>query len=305
MPPTIDPGPDEVLGAGHTYDTVTRKISDVVFMPLKRTPNVSSSSAFAGRVPAGERAVSVPWLAVHPGRRDLGNQYSHRLGIRHRQLRVVDRYRPRRDADLGHSAVAQAGLANVDQPVLGSDDAVRRGSGRHVPDSAPGPPVARLLADAVPEFDVAVAAAAKSADLGRIRGIDIRHGFASVLVHGSDSRFGDDARSRSEAVRFRKSSALLSIGWRGSARHWQRYQMAYLLLAGLATPLVVSVHTVVSFDFAISILPGWHTTIFPPYFVAGAIYSGFAMVLTLAIPFRKVYGWRISSPCGTSRPWPK
>src|SRR5580658_8920210 len=77
---------------------------------------------------------------------------------------------------------------------------------------------------------------------------------------------------------------MLSMGWRGSARHWHRYETAYLLLAGLATPLVLSVHTVVSFDFAVGIVPGWHTTIFPPYFVAGAIYSGFAMVLMLAIP---------------------
>src|SRR5258705_439094 len=83
---------------------------------------------------------------------------------------------------------------------------------------------------------------------------------------------------------------VLAMGWRGSAVHWHRYETAYLLLAGLATPLVVSVHTVVSFDFAVSIVPGWHTTIFPPYFVAGAIYSGFAMVLTLAIPIRKIYG---------------
>jgi Ni/Fe-hydrogenase subunit HybB-like protein len=81
----------------------------------------------------------------------------------------------------------------------------------------------------------------------------------------------------------------LAMGWRGSARHWARYETAYLLLAGLATPLVLSVHTVVSFDFAIAIVPGWHTTIFPPYFVAGAIYSGFAMVLVLAIPIRKFY----------------
>jgi molybdopterin-containing oxidoreductase family membrane subunit len=81
----------------------------------------------------------------------------------------------------------------------------------------------------------------------------------------------------------------LAMGWRGSARHWSRYETAYLLLAGLATPLVLSVHTVVSFDFAIAIVPGWHTTIFPPYFVAGAIYSGFAMVLMLAIPIRKIY----------------
>ncbi len=82
---------------------------------------------------------------------------------------------------------------------------------------------------------------------------------------------------------------ILAMGWRGSAVHWHRYETAYLLLAGLATPLVVSVHTVVSFDFAVAIVPGWHTTIFPPYFVAGAIYSGFAMVLTLAIPIRKLY----------------
>jgi molybdopterin-containing oxidoreductase family membrane subunit len=83
---------------------------------------------------------------------------------------------------------------------------------------------------------------------------------------------------------------IFALGWRGSAMHWHRYETAYLLLAGLATPLVVSVHTVVSFDFAVSLIPGWHTTVFPPYFVAGAIYSGFAMVLTLAIPIRAIYG---------------
>jgi Ni/Fe-hydrogenase subunit HybB-like protein len=83
---------------------------------------------------------------------------------------------------------------------------------------------------------------------------------------------------------------ILAMGWRGSARHWRRYQDAYLLLAALATPLVISVHSVVSFDFAVSIIPGWHSTVFPPYFVAGAIYSGFAMVLTIAIPLRAGYG---------------
>jgi molybdopterin-containing oxidoreductase family membrane subunit len=82
---------------------------------------------------------------------------------------------------------------------------------------------------------------------------------------------------------------ILAMGWRGSARHWRRYQDAYLLLAALATPLVVSVHSVVSFDFAVGVVPGWHSTVFPPYFVAGAIYSGFAMVLTIAIPLRAGY----------------
>jgi len=96
-------------------------------------------------------------------------------------------------------------------------------------------------------------------------------------------------RDRAPGKAGRVIYGILAMGWRGSARHWQRYEMAYLLLAGLATPLVVSVHTVVSFDFAVAIVPGWHTTIFPPYFVAGAIYSGFAMVLVLAIPLRKFY----------------
>jgi molybdopterin-containing oxidoreductase family membrane subunit len=83
---------------------------------------------------------------------------------------------------------------------------------------------------------------------------------------------------------------MLALGWRGSARHWARFETAYLLLAGLSTPLVLSVHTIVSFDFSTGIVPGWHATIFPPYFVAGAIYAGFAMVLTLGIPIRKYYG---------------
>jgi molybdopterin-containing oxidoreductase family membrane subunit len=96
-------------------------------------------------------------------------------------------------------------------------------------------------------------------------------------------------RDRAQNRLVRAVYGILAMGWRGSARHWHNYESLYLMLAGLATPLVVSVHTVVSFDFTISILPGWHSTMFPPYFVAGAIYSGFAMVLTLAIPLRKLY----------------
>jgi Ni/Fe-hydrogenase subunit HybB-like protein len=82
---------------------------------------------------------------------------------------------------------------------------------------------------------------------------------------------------------------VFALGWRGSHRHWLNYEKAYLILAGLSTPLVLSVHTIVSFDFAVSIVPGWHTTIFPPYFVAGAIFSGFAMVLTLMIIARRAF----------------
>jgi molybdopterin-containing oxidoreductase family membrane subunit len=97
-------------------------------------------------------------------------------------------------------------------------------------------------------------------------------------------------RDRAKNTAFKVVYGMLALGWRGSARHWHRYETAYLLLAGLATPLVLSVHTIVSFDFAVSQLPGWHATIFPPYFVAGAIYAGFAMVLLLTIPLRKFYG---------------
>jgi Ni/Fe-hydrogenase subunit HybB-like protein len=96
----------------------------------------------------------------------------------------------------------------------------------------------------------------------------------------------DRARRRWQQVTY----GLLALGWRGDARHWQRFDSAYLLLAGLATPLVISVHSVVSLDFSIANLPGWHSTIFPPYFVAGALFSGFAMALTLAIPLRAIFG---------------
>src|SRR5881394_182764 len=96
-------------------------------------------------------------------------------------------------------------------------------------------------------------------------------------------------RDRAGKLWQKKFYGVLALGWRNSIAHWQRHQTAYLLLAGLATPLVLSVHSVVSLDFAVAQLPGWHSTMFPPYFVAGAIYSGFAMVLTIVIPVRKIY----------------
>lgn len=112
-------------------------------------------------------------------------------------------------------------------------------------------------------------------------------------------------RARKQAVVWRQYFyGILAMGWRASNRHWSNYEMAYLLLAGLSTPLVLSVHTIVSFDFAVSLLPGWHTTIFPPYFVAGAIFSGFGMVLSLMLPLRAVYklhdlvtGYHIENMC--------
>ncbi len=98
--------------------------------------------------------------------------------------------------------------------------------------------------------------------------------------------FRDRARSKTKQLIY----GILALGWTGSNRHWHRFERAYLLLAALATPLVLSVHSVVSFDFATSQIPGWHTTVFPPYFVAGAVFGGFAMVLTLVIPARQWFG---------------
>ena len=97
-------------------------------------------------------------------------------------------------------------------------------------------------------------------------------------------------RDRATTKSRRIAYGIFAMGWRGSHRHWLNYEKAYMILAGLSTPLVLSVHTIVSFDFATSIMPGWHTTIFPPYFVAGAVFSGFAMVVSLMVLVRKAYG---------------
>ncbi|KAF0093012.1 MAG: molybdopterin oxidoreductase membrane subunit [Puniceicoccaceae bacterium 5H] len=124
-------------------------------------------------------------------------------------------------------------------------------------------------------------------DLAAIR--DRTHGVHAARMKLINSKFGK-AWERGWYTFRKYFYGTLSMGWRGSHRHWNNYEMAYLLLAGLSTPLVLSVHTVVSFDFAASNLPGWHTTIFPPYFVAGAIFSGFGMVLTLMLPLRAIFG---------------
>ena len=141
-----------------------------------------------------------------------------------------------------------------------------------------------------PEHDGDVAAVPQPADVGRVRGVDVCDRFARCSGSSVSSPIWRRCAIAPRAAPARIIYGMLAMGWRGSARHWHRYETAYLLLAGLATPLVLSVHTVVSFDFAIGIVPGWHSTIFPPYFVAGAIYAGFAMVLLIAIPLRWAYG---------------
>ena len=124
-------------------------------------------------------------------------------------------------------------------------------------------------------------------DLGVLRDRAVQRLSAGVYEETSKLR---ESLARYADVFRKYFYGILAMGWRNAGNHWRNYEMAYLLLAGLSTPLVLSVHTIVSFDFAVAVLPGWHTTIFPPYFVAGAIFSGFGMVLTLMLPLRALYG---------------
>ena len=225
------------------------------------------------------------------GHRHLGHQHPGRLGLRDHQLRLVDRHRPRRHADLGDPAAAAAAVAHVDQPLRRGDDDLRGGLRRHVPAPAHGPAVVRrLLAAALPEHDGPVAAVPEPADLGRVRGLDLRHGLAAVLVRRPASPTSRRCATARSNPLVKIVYGILALGWRGSARHWAQ------LRDGVPAPRRaldaagrLRAHGR-ELRLRIAQVPGWHATIFPPYFVAGAIYSGFAMVLTLAIPLRKVYG---------------
>ncbi len=164
--------------------------------------------------------------------------------------------------------------------------------GGHLPGDPRRPHLGHLLGVPDPEPDVDVAALQEPAALGRVRGLDLLHGLAAVLVRRPGARPRDVPRPRLPQGSQGRLAVygFFCMGWHGGNRHWVNYEKAYLILAGLSTPLVLSVHSIVSFDFAVSNLPGWHTTIFPPYFVAGAIFSGFGMVLTLMIPARSWLG---------------
>lgn len=285
LPPVIDPGPDEVLGPGHNYDTVTAKISNVVFMPLRQTP-LKMLGAFVGAFAlVNILLIAVSWLFI----RGVGVwginipiawgfaivNFVWWIGIGHAGtlisailllLKQDWRTSINRFAEaMTLFAVAQAGMF----PIL------------HL-----GRPWLAYWLIPYPA-SMWVWPQPRSPLVWDVFAVST---YATVsLLFWYTGLIPDLASMRDRAVKpwIQKTYAILAIGWRNSARHWQRYQMAYLCLGGLATPLVLSVHTTVSFDFAVSILPGWHTTIFPPYFVAGAIYSGFAMVLSLIIPFRK------------------
>ncbi|MCU1338266.1 MAG: Polysulfide reductase NrfD [Bryobacterales bacterium] len=284
---TIDPGPDQVIGPHHDFETVTEKISGVVFMPLRKTPlQLFAAFAFAFAL-VNVFLVAVTWLLI----RGVGI-WGIRIPIAWGFAIVNFVWW----IGIGHAGT----LISAILLLLKQDwrTSINR------------------FAEAMTLFAVACAGMFPILHLGRpwlaywlipypntmylwpqprsplIWDVFAVSTYASVsFLFWFTGLIPDLATMRDEAKsgRIRRLFGVLAMGWRGSAKHWARYQKAYLLLAGLSTPLVVSVHSVVSFDFSISIVPGWHTTIFPPYFVAGAIYSGFAMVLTLAIPVRRWY----------------
>ena len=277
--------PSNLLAPNETYERVNETISSIV---LKQRQPAPWWIGFIVGLWTTDVVLPRRVVAAAARRRYLGRQHSGRVGIRDRELRLVDRHRPRRHVHLRNFAFAVPALAHRHQSFRRSDDALRCRVRRIVSAAASRSALGFLLVAAVSRHDGTVAAVSQPARLGCFCGRHLFHCLAFVLVSRAAAGPRHPARSRDESVA-EKFYGVLALGWRNSAAHWQRHQMAYLLLAGLATPLVLSVHSVVSLDFAVAQLPGWHSTIFPPYFVAGAIYSGFAMVLNIVIPVRKVY----------------
>ena len=285
-----DPGPDSILGPGHDYDSVTRRIAGIVYLPLKNSPKKWLVGAFIAFCFVNLLMLAVGWLFLKGtgiwginipigwgfaiinfvwwiGIGHAGTLISAVLFLLKQDWRTsINRF----SEAMTLFAVACAGMF----PILHLGRPWLAYWLFPYPNSMALWPQPRSPL----EWDVFAVST---------------YGTVS-LVFWYVGLLPDLASMRDGAPHLwqRKIYGILALGWRGSAIHWHRYQKAYLLLAGLATPLVLSVHTIVSFDFAISVIPGWHTTIFPPYFVAGAVYSGFAMVLTLIIPLRSWYNMR-------------
>ena len=285
-----DPGPDSILGPGHTYNTVTDRIAGVVYLPWKKSPKKWLVGAFIAFCfvnllmlamwvlfvrGVGIWGINIPiawgfaivnfvwWIGIG----HAGTLISAILFLLKQDWRTsINRF----SEAMTLFAVACAGMF----PILHLGRPWLFYWLLPYPNSMWLWPQPRSPL----EWDV----------------FAVSTYLTISLVFWYCGLIPDLASMRDNAPKLwmQRAYGILALGWRGSAIHWHRYQKAYLLLAGLSTPLVLSVHTVVSFDFAVSVLPGWHTTIFPPYFVAGAIYSGFAMVLTLIIPLRSWYNLR-------------
>ena len=267
------------------FDWITDRIAGVIEGPTPRWWWVSFAITVDGR---GDRFV-LSRLSDFHRRRHVGIESSGRLGLGHHQFRFLDRYRTRRHSDFRDFVFASAKMAHLDQSLGGSDDALRGYLRGDFPGRARRPRLDGVVPRAVAEQLRHLAELPQPAALGRLRGLDLLLGFGALLVHRIDPGSGDACaiarlrRSRNSSTEFSRSAGAARTAT-GAITKWR-----ICFLAGLSTPLVLSVHSVVSFDFATSVIPTWHTTIFPPYFVAGAIFGGFAMVLTLLIPARAIF----------------
>ena len=241
---------DRIIGPGHDSASVTERDQRD---RLRLHPEVDLRH-LGDRLRPGDGAADVDRQAGLRRHRHLGPQRPGGLGLRDHQPGLVDRHRPRRNPDLGDPAAAQPAVANLDQPIRRGDDAVRRGLRRDVSAAPHRASVAgRLLAAALPQHHGHVAELPQPADLGRVRHQHLRHRLG--CSSGSPAWF-PTSRPCATAPRtafLRILYGVLSFGWRGSAKHWHNYEKAYLLLAGLSTPLVLSVHSVISFDFSVSV----------------------------------------------------
>ena len=261
-----------------------RDITEDIARPMEARAGQGLVDLFRDRVCGVAQPGRDGRLPFREGNWHLGLEQHRRLGLRHHQLRFLGRHRPCGHVDLGHPASVPPAMAHVDQPFGRGDDDLRRDVRGHVPAIHMGRPWdAFFIFPYFPNQRGPLWVNFRSPLVWDVFAISTY--LTISLVFWYLGMIPDLATLRDRAVGGIKKFVfrLLSLGWNGSHRTWSRYEMVSLVLAGLATPLVLSVHSIVSMDFATSLLPGWHTTIFPPYFVAGAIYSGFGMVLTLLI----------------------
>jgi hypothetical protein len=221
--------------------------------------------------------------------RVLGIKQDSRMGLGYHRLRMVGRYWSRWYTDLRGTIVIPTELEELDQQICRGDDDLCRNLCRTYVVSHMGRPWLAYWVLPLPNQFGSLWVNFNSPLVWDMFAISTY--FSVSLLFWYTGLLPDIASIRDRAVGFRRRIySILSFGWTGNVKTWQRFEAVSLILAGIATPLVLSVHTIVSMDFATSVIPGWHTTIFPPYFVAGAIFSGFAMVQTLLLVTRKVLG---------------
>ena len=219
------------------------------------------------------------------GHRRLGSQLAGLLGLRHHELRLLDRHQPRRHADLRDSASGQCHLAAPGHALRRGHHRLRADHRRDLPDLPPRPAVALLLADSVSERAPDLAELPLAAGLGLLRHLHLPHRQPTFLFLPMIPDFAV-VRDATTGLR-KKIYGVLALGWQGTPSQWHRLEIAMQIMAIAIIPVAVSVHTIVSCDFAMTPVPMWHSTIFGPYFVVGAIFSGIAALIMAMALLRK------------------